>query len=81
MGGFFNPPKPKSVQTTPVVEPLAVATPTTAVVPAQEDAARKERVASLQRQARGRAGTIATSPRGLLTLSPSEPMRKSLLGE
>lgn len=72
MGGLINPPSPPSSKPTP--------TP-----PAQdqdtEQADRQRRVDALARQRAGRAGTIVTSPRGLLMTSDWVPTRKSLLGE
>lgn len=80
MGGLFKTPNAQPVQTAPVVTPIAdpIAT-NTASKP--EESAQQQRVDSLKRQARGRAATISTSPRGLLTLSSTELTRKSLLGE
>lgn len=44
-------------------------------------AAQAEREKALLRRLRGRAGTIATSPRGILREGPLAPRRRSLLGE
>jgi len=68
MGGFFSAPKPPPIPTPP---PL----------PDPEEEDRKRRIDSLERRRRGRAGTIATSARGLLRLGDDVPRRKSLLGE
>lgn len=46
-----------------------------------EEEARKKRLEEMERRRRGRAGTIATSPRGLLSLSDNSQNKKSLLGE
>jgi hypothetical protein len=42
---------------------------------------RRNRLEALARRQRGLAGTVATSPRGLLLLSDNTLQRKSLLGE
>lgn len=83
MGGLFKSPKPKPVAqpVATVAAPAAVVAP---VVPAESDAetaARRQRVQAMVQQRRGRASTIATSPRGLLISSGGVPVRKSLLGE
>jgi hypothetical protein len=70
MGGLINPPSPRS-------KPA----PTTSPQENTEQADRQRRVDALTRQRAGRAGTIATSPRGLLIPSDWTPARKSLLGE
>jgi hypothetical protein len=41
----------------------------------------KARVEAMDRRRRGRAGTIATSDRGLLSINGTVPQKKSLLGE
>jgi hypothetical protein len=79
MGGLFKSPKPQPVQTAPVVSPIAAPVPVATSQP--EESAQQQRIDALKRQSRGRAATITTSPRGLLTLSSTEPSRKSLLGE
>ncbi|NQV46537.1 MAG: hypothetical protein HQ504_02020 [Rhodospirillaceae bacterium] len=69
MGGLFSAPAP------PPPPPLLP-------IPDTSDAdARGRRMESLERRRRGRAGTIATSPRGFLKQSDVYPKRKSLLGE
>lgn len=68
MGGFFSAPKPP-----PPPPPLPL--------PDTEEEDRKRRVEAIERRRRGRAGTIATSARGLLRLGDDVPRRKSLLGE
>jgi hypothetical protein len=73
MGGLINPPPPPS----PKPAPAPVATSTKSV--AQAD--RQRRLDALARQRAGRAGTIVTSPRGVLIPSDWAPERKSLLGE
>jgi hypothetical protein len=77
MGGFLRPPKPPKSS---VSTPAAVAQPTIPVPPtdAVQQQAREEALARLRR---GLVGTIATSPRGLLTQTDDLPFRKSLLGE
>ncbi len=68
MGGFFSAPSPPPPM--PVPE-----------VPDREEEARKKRLEDMDRRRRGRGGTIATSPRGLLSLKDDTFRRKSLLGE
>lgn len=70
MGGLINSPSPPSSKPAPT--PPAEDT---------EQADRQRRVDALARQRAGRAGTIVTSPRGLLMTSDWVPTRKSLLGE
>lgn len=68
MGNIFSPPRaPKPT----------VAKPTTDI----EEEDRKRRLDALARVRRGRAGTIATSARGLLVSANVSGERKSLLGE
>lgn len=69
MGGLFSVPKPPPPPPSPPPLPD----------PAEEE--KKRRLATLDRQRRGRGGTIATSARGLLGLADETPRRKSLLGE
>jgi hypothetical protein len=83
MGGLFKSPKAK-----PAAQPVTtLAAPAPAVEPAAstesdaEAAARRQRVQAMVQQRRGRASTIATSPRGLLISTGEGPVRKSLLGE
>ncbi len=70
MGGFFSAPKPPPPPPPP---------PPPLPDPAEDE--KKRRLEILDRQRRGRAGTIATSARGLLGLTSNAPRRKSLLGE
>ena len=49
--------------------------------PDPEQAEREKRAEALARKRRGLAGTVTTSPRGLLSLRDWAPKRKSLLGE
>ncbi len=72
MGGLFRAPKPVIVAA-PQPEP---APPT----PPPEQAGQEARAEARARAARGRAGTIATSARGVLAPLPAAT-RKSLLGE
>lgn len=77
MGGFLRPPKPPKSSASapvPVVQPAAPVPSSTAV---QQQA----RLEALARLRRGLVGTIATSPRGLLSQTDALPYRKSLLGE
>lgn len=72
MGGLFSSPSPQPVVTYP--DPNAAA----------EEAAREARLAAIDRRRRGRAGTVATSERGLLAsaeLAGAGLTRKTLLGE
>lgn len=68
MGGVFKSPKPAKLPS-----------PAPVVDTAEEE--RKLRLETLARMRRGRAGTIATSPRGLLVTSDWTAARKSLLGQ
>jgi hypothetical protein len=80
MGSMFRPPSPASAP-----PPLPAAPPPG--LPAVQPAAdidgieRRKRLEALARRQRGLAGTVATSPRGLLLLSDTTLQRKSLLGE
>ena len=83
MGGLFSAPKPKIVAPPP---PVAAAAPEpAAAVAATESAAAQAAGAEARpenraRAARGIAGTVATSSRGVLEQLPGLA-RKSLLGE
>ncbi len=68
MGGLFSAPSPPPPPPLPTADDSA----------AQEDERRREAIA---RKRRGRRGTIATSPRGLLSLNDVSAQRLSLLGE
>jgi hypothetical protein len=80
MGSMFRPPSPASAP-----PPLPAAPPPG--LPAVQPAAdidgieRRKRLEALARRQRGLAGTVATSPRGLLLLRDTALQRKSLLGE
>ena len=69
MGGFFSTPKAP-----PAPAPQSAA-------PSAEDEARRERLQTIQRLRRGRAGLTATGNGGLLQLRGLGSERKSLLGE
>lgn len=73
MGGFFELPKPpraaSPVPTAPVTRPNLM------------KLERDQRLEALERRRRGRAGTITTSSRGLLTPASWTPQQKTLLGE
>ncbi|MGH6661223.1 MAG: hypothetical protein ACREB6_06765 [Rhodospirillales bacterium] len=69
MAALFGAPKPPPLPPPP--PPL----------PDLDEEERRQRLAAIERRRRGRAGTIATSERGLLGLSDDAPRRKSLLGE
>ena len=62
MGGFFSPPS------APVLPP-----PPPPIDPGEEE--RRRRVEAIERRRRGRAGTVATSERGVLDESVSSPSR------
>lgn len=68
MGSVFKTPKPAKLPT----ETSAVDS---------DEKERQLRLETLSRIRRGRAGTIATSPRGLLVVSDWSANRKSLLGQ
>ncbi len=70
MGGLFRAPKPVVIPPPPPPE----------LLPAPA-AAEQARVAAHSRAARGRAGTILTSERGVVDGLPRDLPRKSLLGE
>lgn len=61
--------------------PSAPSPPAPAPEPNTEEVERQKRLDALARKRRGLAGTVTTSPRGLLALSDWAPKRKSLLGE
>lgn len=59
----------------PLPAPLVQQTP----VGVSDDA--QARIDGIERQRRGRAGTVQTSDRGLVQLNTVAPQKKSLLGE
>ena len=71
MGALFSSPK---IESPP--PPPAAGDPDKAAA-----AERAERLKALARRLRGRAGTVATGPRGILRLAADAPRRRSLLGE
>ncbi|WP_226381397.1 hypothetical protein [Falsiroseomonas ponticola] len=82
MGGLIRAPKPAA----PAVDSSAAnaqaqADASAAAAANAEAAAREARLKALERARRGLAGTIATSPRGVLDPAPGFAVRKSLLGE
>ncbi len=79
MGGLFSAPKPKTVA---APQPVPAAPEAAAAVPeaAAQAAGAEARAENLVRAARGIAGTVATSSRGVLEQLPGLS-RKSLLGE
>ena len=84
MGGLFSAPKPKTVAP-PQPEVAPVTTPASAAAaatdsPAAQAAGEEARAENRARAARGIAGTVATSSRGVLEQLPGLA-RKSLLGE
>ncbi len=79
MGGLFSAPKPKTVappQPPAAPDPAVAAAPDAAAQATGAEARAENRV----RAARGIAGTVATSSRGVLEQMPGLA-RKSLLGE
>lgn len=74
MGGFLELPKPPRASS-PAVVAAPVARPN--LVKLERD----QRLEALERQRRGRAGTITTTSRGLLTPAEWAPEQKTLLGE
>jgi hypothetical protein len=82
MGGMFSAPKPKIVAAPqPAAAPETAAATTAAVESAAAQAAGDgARAENRTRAARGIAGTVATSSRGVLEQLPGLS-RKSLLGE
>lgn len=82
MGGLFRAPQPVVIEAPPApVQQQSVAQAEAATTEAAETAARTERVQATTRARRGIAGTIATSPRGVLEPMPIFAIRKTLLGE
>lgn len=84
MGGLVNPSSPKqavSSAASSTVTAAAAASTAAAAAASAEEEERKRRVEALTKQRTGRAGTIATSARGLLVPIDWTPQRKSLLGE
>jgi hypothetical protein len=79
MGGLFSAPKPKIVA---APEPAPAAAPAVAAAPeaAAQAAGEEARAENRARAARGVAGTVATSSRGVLEQLPGLA-RKSLLGQ
>lgn len=70
MGALFSPPKAPPPPPMPVIE-----------TPDPEAERRKARLEALARRRRGRAGTIATSTRGILKPAQRDRAPKRLLGE
>lgn len=79
MGGLFSAPKPKIVA---APEPAPQPAPAVAAAPeaAAQATAEEARAENRARAARGIAGTVATSSRGVLEQLPGLA-RKSLLGQ
>jgi hypothetical protein len=82
MGGMFSAPKPKIVAAPQTAAAPETAAATAAVVEsaAAQAAGDEARAENRARAARGIAGTVATSSRGVLEQLPGLS-RKSLLGE
>lgn len=76
MGGLIKAPSTKA--TTAAAASVDTSAQTAA---AAEKAAQERRIAALEQQRAGRAGTITTSDRGLLDTADWVPQRKTLLGE
>lgn len=78
MGKIFSPPKMPDL-------PVVTSTPVEPVVDTSTEDAEKTadelRAANILARRRGRAGTIATSFRGVLSDAAFTPERKTLLGE
>ncbi|MCS6854323.1 MAG: hypothetical protein NZ523_06165 [Elioraea sp.] len=79
MGGLFRAPKPQAPQPAPQPAQPAPQPAPTAANPEDEERAR--RIAALEARRLGRAGTVATSWRGVLADALPPVGRKSLLGE
>ena len=79
MGGLFSAPKPKIVA---APDPVPQPSPAVAAAPeaAAQAAAEEARAENRARAARGMAGTVATSSRGVLEQLPGLA-RKPLLGQ
>ena len=76
MAGLFRAPKPVVVPPEPIAPPPQQQANQAAAAAQASETARSE-----NRARNGLAGTIATSPRGVLTPLPLALTRKSLLGE
>lgn len=82
MGGLFRAPKPMVIDAPSAAAQQATVERTQAEASAAADtAARDARAEAVARARRGLAGTIATSPRGVLAPLPGLATRKTLLGE
>lgn len=83
MGGLFRAPKPPAPQPAPQPDPRpgTAATAAGASPAGSGDEERAHRLAALEARRLGRAGTVATSWRGVLADSLPPVGRKSLLGE
>lgn len=82
MGGLFRAPKPAVIEAPPQpAQQASVAVAEATSAAAAETAAQTERMQSATRSRRGLAGTVATSPRGVLDPLPVFVSRKTLLGE
>ncbi|WP_137179445.1 hypothetical protein [Roseomonas sp. AR75] len=82
MGGLFRAPKPVVIDSPPPeVQAESVAQSNAQTAAAAETAERAARQRAVERARRGIAGTIATSPRGVLAPLPAALQRKTLLGE
>ena len=77
MGGLFSAPKPKIVA---APQPAAPTAPEALPEAVAQAAGEEARAGNRARAARGLAGTVATSSRGVLEQVPGLS-RKSLLGE
>lgn len=82
MGGLIRAPKPKAPAVDSTAANVQAQADANAAAAANADTASREaRQKALERARRGLAGTIATSPRGVLDPAPAFAVRKSLLGE
>lgn len=82
MGGLLRAPKPMVIDAPSAQAQQATVEQARAqATAAAASAARDARAEALARARRGMAGTIATSPRGVLAPLPTFAARKTLLGE
>ena len=81
MGGLFRAPKPAAPVQDDAASEQAAQKQAEATAADAEAAQREARQKALERARRGLAGTIATSPRGVLDPAPAFAVRKNLLGE
>lgn len=78
MGGLLKAPKPQPAPAAAAPDPAPAAE---ATATAAETATREAQARATERARRSLAGTIVTSPRGVLDPAPAFAARKTLLGE